>query len=43
MEKKIRSHYACLGDIAQDIAKMGVSVFLSFSEGSLGWMLQNLS
>ena len=32
--KKLRGHRPCLGDIVQNIAKMGV--FCSFSEGSLG-------
>ena len=34
-------HRVCLGDIMQNIAKMGV--FCSFSEGSLGRVLQKLA
>ena len=34
-------HHACLGDIMQNIAKMGI--FCSFSEGSLGRVLQKLA
>ena len=33
--KKLGGHHACLGDIVQNISKMGV--FCSFSEGSLGF------
>ena len=36
--KKLVSHEACLGDIVRNISKMGV--FSSFSEGSLGRVLQ---
>ena len=36
--KKLWGHQACLGDIMQNIARMGV--FCSFSEGSLGPVLQ---
>ena len=39
--KKLWSHRACLGDIMQNIAKM--DVFCSFSEGSLGRVLQRLA
>ena len=38
--KKMWSHHACLGDIMQNIAKMGV--FCSFSEESRGRVLQTL-
>ena len=38
MVKKIWGHHACLGDIMQNIAKMGA--FYSFSEGSLRRLLQ---
>ena len=41
MSKKIGVHHACLEDIAQNIAKMGV--FCSFSKGSLGRVLQKLA
>ena len=34
-------HHACLGDIMQNITKMGV--FCSFSKGSLGQALQKLA
>ena len=34
-------HHACLGDIVRNISKMGV--FCSFSEGSLGRVLQKLA
>ena len=37
--KELWGHHACLGDIMQNIAKMGV--FCSFSEGSLGRVLQS--
>ena len=39
--KKLGGHRACLGDIMQNIAKMGV--FCSYSEGSLGRVLQKLA
>ena len=39
--KKLGGHQACLGDIVRSIAKMGV--FCSFSEGSLGRVLQKLA
>ena len=39
--KKIGGHRACLGDIVRNIATMGV--FCSFSEGSLGRVLQKLA
>ena len=39
--KKNRGRRACLGDNVQIIAKMGV--FCSFSEGSMGQVLQNLA
>ena len=39
--KKLGGHQACLGDIVRNISKMGV--FCSFSEGSLGRVLQNLA
>ena len=39
--KKLWGHRACLGDIVQNIAKMGI--FGSFSEGSLGRVLQKLA
>ena len=38
--KKLGGHHACLGDIVRNISKMGV--FCSFSEGSLGRVLQKL-
>ena len=38
---KIEGHSASSGDIMQNIAKMGV--FCSFSEGSLGRVLQKLA
>ena len=38
---KIEGHSASLGDIMQNIAKMGV--FCSFSQGSLGLVLQKLA
>ena len=41
VEKKLWGHRAYLGDIMQNIAKMGV--FCSFSEGSLGRVLQKLA
>ena len=40
-EKKLGDHHACLGDIVQNIAKMGI--FCSFSEGSLEQVLQKLA
>ena len=40
-EKKLRGHRACLGDIMQNIAKMGI--LCSFSKGSLGRVLQKLA
>ena len=39
--KKIGGHHAFLGDIVRNISKMGV--FCSFSEGSLGRVLQKLA
>ena len=39
--KKLGGHHACLGDIVRIIAKMGV--FCSFSDGSLGQVLQKLA
>ena len=39
--KKVGGHRACLGDIVQIIAKMGV--FCSISEGSLGRVLQKFA
>ena len=39
--KKLRGHHACLGDIVRNISKMGV--LCSFSEGSLGRVLQKLA
>ena len=39
--EKLGGYRACLGDIAQNIAKM--SVFCSFSEGSLGRILKKLT
>ena len=39
--KKLWGHRACSGDIMQNIVKMGV--FCSFSEGSLGRVLQKLA
>ena len=39
--KKLGGHRACLGDIMQNIDKM--DVFSSFSEGSLGRVLQKLA
>ena len=38
--KKLGGHHACLGDIVRNISKMGD--FCSFSEGSLGRVLQKL-
>ena len=38
--EKLGGYRACLGDIAQNIAKM--SVFCSFSEGSLGRILKKV-
>ena len=39
--KKLGGQHACLGDIVQYISKMGI--FCSFSEGSLGRVLQKLA
>ena len=39
--KKLRGQRACLGDIMQNIAKMGV--FCWFSEGRLSRVLQKLA
>ena len=39
--KKLGDHHAFLGDIVRNVAKMGV--FCSFSEGSLGRVLQKLA
>ena len=39
--KILEGHHACLGDIVRNIGKMGV--FCSFSEGSLGRVLQKLA
>ena len=39
--KKLGGHHACLGDTVRNISKMGV--FCSFSEGSLGRVLQKLA
>ena len=39
--RKLGGHRACLGDIVQNIAKMGV--FCSFSEGNLGRVLPKLT
>ena len=39
--KKLGGHRTCLGDIVQNIAKM--NDFCSFSEGSLGQVLQKLA
>ena len=39
--KKLGGHHVCLRDIARNISKMGV--FSSFSEGSLGLVLQKLA
>ena len=39
--KKLADHHSCLRDIVRNIAKMGV--FCSFSEGSLGRVLQKLA
>ena len=36
--KKLGGHHACLGDIVRNIVKM--AVFCSFSEGTLGRVLQ---
>ena len=38
--KKLGGHHVCFGDIVRNISKMGV--FCSFSEGSLGRVLQKL-
>ena len=40
-EKKLGGHLTWLGDIVQNIAKM--NTFCSFSEGSLGRVLQKLA
>ena len=39
--KKVGGRHACLGDIVRNISKMGV--FFSFSEGSLGRVVQKLA
>ena len=39
--KKLGGHQACLGDIVQNISKMGI--FCSFSEWSLGQVLPKLA
>ena len=39
--KKLGGHHTCLGDIVRNISKMGI--FCSFSEGSLGRILQKLA
>ena len=39
--KKLGGHRTCLGDIVQNIAKIGV--FCSFSKGSLEGVLQKLA
>ena len=39
--KKLGGHHACLGDIVRNTSKIGV--FYSFSEGSLGRVLQKLA
>ena len=39
--KILGGHRACLGDIVRNISNMGV--FSSFSEGSLGRVLQKLA
>ena len=39
--KRLGGHHACLGDIVRNISKMGA--FCSFSEGSLGRVLQKLA
>ena len=39
--KKLEGHHACFGDIARNISKIGD--FCSFSEGSLGRVLQKLA
>ena len=39
--KTLGGHRACLGDILRNISKMGT--FCSFSEGSLGRVLQKLA
>ena len=39
--KTLGGHHACLGDIVRNISKMGI--FCSFSEGSLGRVLQKLA
>ena len=39
--KKLGSQHACLGDIVRNISE--ISLFCSFSEGSLGRVLQKLA
>ena len=39
--KLLGGHHTCLGDIVRNIGKMGV--FCSFSEGSLGRVLQKFA
>ena len=39
--KKLDGHHACLRDIVRNISK--ITVFCSFSEGSLGRVLQQLA
>ena len=39
--KKLGGHHTCLGDVMQNIAKIGI--FCSFSKGSLGRVLQKLA
>ena len=39
--KQLGGYHACLGDIVRNISKMGD--FCSFSEGSLGMLLQKLA
>ena len=39
--KKLGGHHACLGDIVRNISK--VDIFCTFSEGSLGRVLQKLA
>ena len=41
IEKKLGGYHVCLGDIVRNISKMGD--FCSFSEGSLGRLLQKLA
>ena len=40
-KKNVGGRHACLGDIVRNISKMGV--FCSFSEGSLGQVVQKLA